>query len=271
MIKVSRLFLLPFFGVMVGGFGLAQARASTSYSDGYTSGTGDWSAYSGNGTASSTLSNGGGYVTITNTDSGTSGAYSDFEGNRPVFGSATSSLDVYVDPGASINGSYTYQWDLSMSLNQSDSSTFLQDFIFHAAGDGGNADIWANNNSSDAPISGTPGPGANSYYAISTAGWYTFKWAYQDDGSGGLSTTMSLLNQGGSTPLWSTSFDNTSYDFTAGAQNRYQWFTYLTPGSLNIDNQTFTATSVPEPASLGLMAVGGLCLLRRRRRAVTSA
>jgi hypothetical protein len=33
-----------------------------------------------------------------------------------------------------------------------------------------------------------------------------------------------------------------------------------------IDNLSYVATQVPEPASLGLLALGGMTLLARRRR-----
>lgn len=259
----------------VGGFAISAARADSSYSDNYnTAGdTGDWTPY--NSTVSNT---GGSTVTITNNDSTTSGTYSSFGGNRIVFSSATESLDVYVDPTAAINGSYTYQWDLSAGLNQSDKSTFLQDFIFHADGNGSDVDIWSSNNSSDGPVTGS-GPSIGSPdYAISSAGWYTFKWNFQNDGSGGLDATLSLYNQGSSSALqtWNYNTGNdpllAAYDFSKGAENRYLWFTYLTPSTLDIDNESFNGSAVPLPASAwsglalfgGLAAFGGFKRLRQQ-------
>ena len=275
----------------IGGIGLAAGAlacvglmsagtafgGTVTYSNDFSTGTGDWAAFAAHGgTASTTFANdGAGHLKLSNGDSTTSGAYSLFGGVRPVFSSASDSLDVYIDPTASINGNYTYQWDLSTALNNS------QDFIFHADGSGGNVDVSTSNNSSDGPVA-NPGPtipASGSYYAISTAGWYTFEWNFLIDGSGNLQAAMNLLKQGTNTPLQTWAFNNTNDSllatensagtFAAGGQPNYLWFTYLTPSSLLVDNQSLSATPTPLPASFGLVGVGSLALiggmaLRRR-------
>ncbi len=256
--------------------GTPAARAAT-YSNDFSSGTGDWAPFAASGgTASTTFTNdSNGHLQINNGGSTTSGGYSLFGGVRPLFSSARDSLDVYINPSVATNGGYSYQWDLSTALFGS------QDFIFHADGSGSNVDVWTSNGSSDGPTSPGPAVGQPSY-AISQSGWYTFEWNFVIDGSGNLQATMGLLAQGASTPLQTWAFNNSndkylkdqnaSQTFAAGGQPNYLWFTYLTPNSLLVDNEQLTTTPTPLPSSVGLAGVGALTLigglaLRRRMAA----
>jgi hypothetical protein len=113
---------------------------------------------------------------------------------------------------------------------------------------------------------------------ITTAGWYNFKTTFEDDG-GNVSNTLSVSDLGG-TVLGSAFNDPGNYNPPAGitgplawsdlqGTNYGDWTTVWSDGfagnTLDIDN--VEVGTVPEPASLSLLALGAPMLLRRRRRA----
>ena len=119
-------------------------------------------------------------------------------------------------------------------------------------------------------------PGTNGTVGtITTSGWYTFKTTFEDSG-GYVANTMSILDAGGNpvgsvtgvTTLPWADLTGTNYgDWTTVWQNGFG--ATMGPNEngaadvLGIDN--VEVGTVPEPASLSLLALGAPMLLRRRR------
>jgi hypothetical protein len=113
--------------------------------------------------------------------------------------------------------------------------------------------------------------------SITTPGWYTFKTTFEDDG-GNVSNTLSVSDATGNV-LGSAFNDPTDYNPPVGipgplawndlqGTNYGDWTTVWSDGfagdTLAIDN--VEVGTVPEPASLSLLAFGVPMLLRRRKR-----
>jgi hypothetical protein len=120
-------------------------------------------------------------------------------------------------------------------------------------------------------------PGTNGAVAtITSSGWYTFKTTFENSG-GLVSNDLSVIDPSGVTigsfsgvtTLPFAALDGTNYgDWTTVWQNGFGG-TQLpgengAPDVMGIDD--VQVGTVPEPTSLSLLAVGGLALLRRRRR-----
>jgi hypothetical protein len=106
---------------------------------------------------------------------------------------------------------------------------------------------------------------------VTTDAWYTFQSIWSDTGSGWDRTARVLDNGGGELFSGGSPPDQVAY-----ADAQYVGYTWLLNGAgpldsgftLAIDNANLTITGVPEPTSLGLLSIAGLCGLvglRRRR------
>ena len=103
---------------------------------------------------------------------------------------------------------------------------------------------------------------------ITTSGWYTFKTTFENDGSGNVLSNMSVSDSLGNV-IGSFAADSSLPYADLSGTNYGDWTTVWQDGFANnvlgIDN--VEVGTVPEPASLSLLALGAPMLLRRRRRA----
>jgi hypothetical protein len=121
-------------------------------------------------------------------------------------------------------------------------------------------------------------------FELDTSGWYRFDYDFNEveespTTQGYLEVTMELQPGGGGDFLFADDLSNPSdiidSDGSGGVENRtvggrnYGWFPYIQvadgTGSamdLYVDSVKYTN---PEPATLAMLALGGLALLRRRR------
>jgi hypothetical protein len=54
---------------------------------------------------------------------------------------------------------------------------------------------------------------------------------------------------------------------TVSATASVFWNSTSTSEGMDMDNLSFIGTAIPEPATMSLLAIGGIALIRRRRRA----
>lgn len=241
---------------------------------GFTPGGDNWNNYDGGeiervatGYNSIASSDGTGHAIITNLSEnndvfdipslGALSPYTRLGGYSSTFGSGfTASLDIYLDTAWTEGQGFDY----SVALNNN-SGDHLRDYMFHVGvTDLGLLVNGSNNtdrNFNDFKLENENG---GDFYTISASGWYTFQQDFYDDG-GTVSVDLSLLDSSG-TELWSVTRTSTDATATSGG-NRYGWFTYNNIDELAIDNTSV----VPEPGSIALLGLGGLALIRRRRRA----
>jgi PEP-CTERM motif len=114
------------------------------------------------------------------------------------------------------------------------------------------------------------GNNGSSQATITQSGWYTFKTTFQNDGNGNVENVMSVSDSNGNAIGSYTADSSLPYADLTGT-NYGDWTTVWTNGFagdvLGIDDvQVGTLGSVPEPATLGLIAAGALLLLRRPQR-----
>jgi hypothetical protein len=102
---------------------------------------------------------------------------------------------------------------------------------------------------------------------ITTSGWYTFKTTFENDGSGNVLNNMSVLDSLGNR-VGSYAADSSLPFADLTGTNYADWTTVWQNGFANdmlgIDN--VQVGTVPEPASMGLICVGGAAILMRRKR-----
>jgi hypothetical protein len=255
----------------------ARTHAATSvYSQGFESDTAGWtdnvsdpgSGYGGitrvaSGTNTITSQSGNFHAELTNVDS--TGAYTNFGGYSGVWaGGYTSNISVYLNPALmGADGGFDY----SVAMNNQ-SNTFLRDFVFHVTNDASTGSLLANvdNGSSDNPSTVLENQAGT--VTLSAVGWYTLRSTMYDN-SGALAVEMQILDPANAVVFDSTLSNPADLIATVVGGNRYGWFAALNTASpLAIDNVSLT--SIPEPASMSLLAAGafGILGLRRRRAGV---
>jgi hypothetical protein len=267
-------------------FVATTARASVPYSQGFESNTNDWffaTDASGTATITQTPSGGGtlhlapqsgsSYSELKNGDNGYrdpsnnpqpgygDAGYSNFGGHAPGTYPGSSfyqSMGVYLDtnwaPAAS-PASAAFWIDMSAASQSTGAYDYGTEHNFRIMSPSGGS-IAIYNDGGATPIA-----------TVGSSGWYTFQMIYS---KGALptdpsKTTLNVYNSSNAL-LGSTTVSNTSLSADLGGSG-YGWTTLWQNGfagdHLGIDN--VTSGLVPEPASLSLMALGALPMLRRRR------
>lgn len=251
--------------------GVGSAQAASVYNQDFSTDTNDWSG------ATLILS-----PVDTDTASAVGGAFTRFGGYNfgagnavpTVFQEYYTSLDIYLDLTGGWANDTRFDW--SSAINNS-AGTFQRDFIFNAGfyndstGPGANTNrfvISASNNSQ--PGSAYAKNPARDPIAISTSGWYTFEHHFYDNG-GVLAVDMSIFDTSSNSLVHQWTLSN-SLDLIAGiGGNRYGWFDYSTFSGLEIDNahlETAAVVPVPAAAGLGMLGMGLVGYLRRRKNVV---
>ena len=226
-----------------------NASAATLYSADFEDGSyGNWQGYSSNGSipagnvsvVNGAAASGANYAKITGP------AYTNWGSYKSAFPSAgyTTSVAVYLDT-ALATGSNDLRFDFSSAINKK-SGTHLRDFVFTVGTDPTTANQFLVNTGNGVP--GNPATAGN--VAVTTAGWYTLKSNFHNDGSGNLAVRMSLVTNGGTVlKNWdiATTDSITSTDPNSVGGNRYGWFTDQQFGinPLSIDNASLSTNPVP--------------------------
>ena len=234
----------------------------------WVSGGDNWNDYTGSvmrvtsGTNGITSANGAAHAIVG--APGANASFTRFGGYGIDFnGGYTTSLDIYLDPSAIIDG---VGFDYSVAANGSD-GFHLRDFMFHVGSVSGDLLVNASNNTDGAfNAFKLQNENGGDNYTVASAGWYTFEHVFYDNGSDQLAVDLNLYNDGGSLLYSITRSSAADVVSTVVGGNRYGWFTYNTVSDLAIDN-TRLAYAIPEPTSaLACFGLIGAGLFVRRRK-----
>ena len=249
----------------VAGAASATAPFLQDFETGTTPGAPQWSA--------TTVPSGGGTLGVTSASGGyhaeaNAGSYTSHNGyDNSWDGGFIASLDVYVDLTQAANGGY--QFDLTQAISQDNAGTpqHLRDFYFNVNTTTDDKTVWADSSTGATNVGGNyirAGGLGGTPFQFTASGWYTLQWKFYED-AGLLNVDLSIDG----TPVHSYA-PSSANDVIAGtlatgnpvSSHRYMWF--VNAGQTTaIDNSQITA--VPEPASLAMLGLGGLFMLRRRR------
>jgi hypothetical protein len=268
--KLGHLFIVCLTAMLL----LGANQASAAYFNGFETDIAGWDAFGGSFNASRVASGTNGVTSADGSFHGISTGPSNapatnWGGYSSVFpaGGYRTSVDIYLDPTA-IPANDT-RFDFTSAVNKPDGS-HRRDFAFNVGGytSGGNHFTMSASNSTGRANSFPTNP-ARDPFDITSAGWYTFQHDFTDNGTGVLSVQLRLLDSSDALlHTWTLSDPTDVIGSTVGG-NRYGWFANTEFSSLAFDNSSLT--NLPEPASLGLLALGGLVLARRTRRQSVSA
>ncbi len=263
-------------GALVGvcGMGTMQAHAVEVWNQGFETDASGWlddddfagfgnidQVASGGGTLGLTSATGSGHAEVQQVGpvGDESGPFSRFDGYRSVWpGGMTASLDIYLDTSWAAGEGF----DLSVAANGSDGN-HRRDFVFHVTQDTSSGDllVGGSNNTNFDPREDLE---TLNHYVVPASGWYTFEHVFYDAGDGSLAVDLNLRDTGGSLLFSETRNDASDVLATVVGGNRYSWLTNVDiAGGIAIDNHTLDV--VPEPASLALLGLGGLTILKRKR------
>jgi hypothetical protein len=249
-----------------------EASASLLFDQGFESDTYGWLDY--NSEVTRVASGTGGiasaegsshHATLNNVEGTFNGAFTAFGGYSDVWPNGfKTTQQVYLDPTWSSGTGF----DWSVAVSGSDGA-HQRDFIFHVAKDTSTNSLLVGG-SNNSNFSARQDLDTLNSYAVTQAGWYTFEHIFSDM-AGQLAVDMNLLDDGGSTLFTETRTNAGDLIPSVVGGNRYGWFTFNDIDGLAIDNtrlETGTqSVSVPEPASLSLIALGLLGVAVRRKKA----
>lgn len=252
------------------------AHANIPYQQGFETDASGWNASntdtitrvpSGTGGINTSPVGGSFYANITNSPNDYQAGYGDsqytYYGGRVqnYVSNFQQSVDVYVNTGwaAPTNpGAPAFEIDSSPASAVTGFSDYNDEHNFQFFVDGsGNVAVKAD--------------GATTIGTIASTGWYRFTETFERTGNGvePVSNKFSITDLATSSQIGSTvNLSTATMPSNELGGNGYTWFTVWQNGfagdTLAIDNAM--TSFVPEPASLGLLAIGGLVLARRPRR-----
>ena len=173
-------------------------------------------------------------------------------------GSTTAYVSAYLRP-------FSGQGGLKLTDNVADQQGWEAEVTFFGDGQGGNSNRWEtglkNNNAFQGGTSSNPGD-----IVFQGLGWIQAeigfdgttlagRWRDVDDPS----------DANAANPLY-TAWQNFGFAPGTPANTVFEWGGIrLAPGGSRADELAIRTTPLPEPASLTLLAIGGLTMLRRRR------
>ncbi len=181
-----------------------------------------------------TAAGGAAYGLVNTTVAAQTGVFSRLGGYSSTFGDGfRTKVDVYIDLADPAVTANTYGFDVSTAASNQ-SGGHRRDFIFHTASNASGEVLVAGSNGTN--FTRRNDLASLNHYAITTSGWYTFEWMFQDKGDGTLEVDMNLKDDTG-TKLF-TETRNTPADVIATeiGGNRYMWFTFIAADNLRIDN-----------------------------------
>jgi hypothetical protein len=195
------------------------------------------------------------------------GPYSGYGTDNSFNPAALVSLDVYLD---STGWGLGTGFDLTTAMSNQ-AGAHLRDYMFHVGvvDDGGGAQLLVNASTYSAYEVDSGFLPAESSYAVTTSGWYTFEFDVQN-GGGFLALDLNLRDSAGLL-LWSADI-GAPQDLiaTVAGGPYYTWFAFVDTNNgvldgVAVDNHIYR---VPEPSTLValllVLALGGLSRTSRR-------
>ena len=172
---------------------------------------------------------------------GLTGPFTRFDGYRADFVTGfETEVKIYLDPNAWGAGE---GFDYSVAINNQ-SGVHLRDYIFHVTQDTSSDAllIGVSNNTNFDPREDLDT--LQNHFEVTTAGWYTLKHNFYDNGSGELAVDMTVENASGSTLFTETLSTATDLISTVVGGNRYGWFTNIdVDGGILVDSLALNTSS----------------------------
>lgn len=169
------------------------------------------------------------------------GPFSRFDGYRATWpGTWTASIAIYLDPSWAAGAGFDYSVASSNSAGN-----HRRDFIFHVTKDisTGQLLVAGSNNTNFAPRQDLE---TINHYAVTTAGWYTLRHTFRDNG-GVLAVDLQLLDAGGTVLFTETRSDPSDLIPSVVGGNRYAWFTHVTGVTLAVDDHKLQLSTLVDP------------------------
>ncbi len=257
------------------------SAAQADYFNGFETDIAGWDVFGGDYNASRVASGTDGITSKTGAYHGKADSSlfpaTNWGGYSSVFpaGGYITSLDIYLGMAGDWNNDTRF--DFTSAINNA-AGNHRRDFAFNGGfydDDGlGDRFIFSASNQTGRDNCYPEDPGHDPI-SITASGWYTFQHTFRDDG-GVLAVDLAILDSSSavmgswtlSDPLdlvGSGALDGEWNEEVQVGGNRYGWFGSNEFNVLAFDNTSLTI--VPEPATLCLLGLGSLALIRRRKRA----